>query len=267
MSDRTPIVLTIAGFDPSSGAGVTADVKTAAAHGCFAAACITALTVQSTSGVRSVHPVDATVVKATLEELASDLKIGAVHLGMLGNGKVAEVVAEFLESAKLPLIVVDPIIQASSGAELLDAGGVEVLKQRILPMATVATPNLAEAGILVGKPVGDLEGMKSAAEALCRMRVKNAVVTGGHLDGEAVDVLGMTACGAKFRALEFRGPKLESKSTHGTGCAFSMSVACSLASGFGVEEAVKRAKAYVTAAIKNAYPLGKSTGPVNHLFK
>src|ERR1700677_5154504 len=148
MTDAQAVVLTIAGFDPSSGAGVTADIKTIAAHGCYGVACITAMTVQSTAGVRRVEAVDPALVTETLQELATDIPIAAVHIGMLGSAKVVKAVAEFLgqcSSKKLPNVVLDPILKSSSGADLLDAPGLKLLIERLIPLADVITPNVDEA--------------------------------------------------------------------------------------------------------------------------
>ena len=169
MALKPPVVLTIAGFDPGSGAGITADIKTIAAHGCYGVACITALTVQSTGGVRRVETVDAGLVTETLAELASDVEIAAVHVGMLGSGKVVRAVADFLEQQKLPNIVLDPILKSSSGADLLDAAGARLLTEKLIPLATVLTPNVDEASALTGLPVTDPEQMRAAARKLHEM--------------------------------------------------------------------------------------------------
>jgi hydroxymethylpyrimidine/phosphomethylpyrimidine kinase len=253
-----PIVLCIAGFDPSSGAGVTADVKTAAAHGCFAISCITALTVQSTAGVRRVEPVRAETVSETLAELAADIQIAAVKLGMLGSGSVARAVASFLEQRRPRNIVLDPILRSSSGTELLDSTGAEILRNRLLPLADVVTPNIQEAAALVGLPVTNLKEMKVAADRLREIGVRAMVVTGGHLD-VPVDLLDE---GGKKR--EYPGEKIASNSTHGTGCAFSTALACRLALGVELGEAVGMAKQYVGEAIRSASPIGSGNGPVNH---
>src|SRR5438270_5114684 len=150
MPNNPPVVLTIAGFDPSSGAGATADIKTIAAHGCYGVAALTALTVQSTSGVKRSQAIDSKLLRETLDELKDDSKIAAVHIGMLGTAAVASAVAEFLETAQLPCIVLDPIIRSSSGATLLDGAGVTILADRLLPLASVVTPNAQEAGVLTG---------------------------------------------------------------------------------------------------------------------
>ena len=265
MDETPPVVLTVAGFDPSSGAGVTADLKTIAAHGCYGVACITALTVQSTKGVRRVAPVAGDLIQETMEELAADFKIAAVHIGMLASREIVQVVSDFLTRRQLPNVVLDPVLRSSSGAELLDSAGTRLLAERLLPAAAVTTPNLDEASILAGMAVSNLEQMRAAAEKLHVMGAKAVVITGGHLD-PAIDLLSCVGDGGVMQR-EFSGPHKPSGSTHGTGCAFASALACELATGRLVQEAVPLAKAYVAAAIANAYPLGEGIGPVNHLYR
>jgi hydroxymethylpyrimidine/phosphomethylpyrimidine kinase len=262
---KPPVVLTIAGFDPSSGAGITADIKTIAAHGCYGVACITALTVQSTAGVRRVESLDPGLVTETLAELTADVEIAAVHIGMLGSAKVARAVADFLAAHKMPNIVLDPILKSSSGSDLLDAAGVRSLVEKLIPLATVVTPNIDEASALTGLPVTDPEQMRAAARKLHEMGASAVVVTGGHLE-KAIDLLSFTGARGIEQEL-FKSARLKSNSTHGTGCAFSTAVACHLAMGRGLPEAVLLAKAYVAAAIGNAHPLGRGIGPVHHLYR
>ena len=249
MPETPTVVLTIAGFDPSSGAGVTADIKTIAAHGCYGVACITAMTIQSTAGVRRVEPCDPELVSGTLEELAADVKIGGVHIGMLGSGKVAKAVAEFLSRKKLPNVVLDPILSSSSGAVLLDQDGTKILASELLPLASVITPNVGEA----------------AALRLHEMGAESVVVTGGHLD-KAIDLLSFRSR-RRVEQEVFKSERQRSNSTHGTGCAFATAMACHLALDRGLPEAVLLAKAYVSAAISKGHPLGKGIGPVHHLYR
>lgn len=265
MAQAPPVVLTIAGFDPSSGAGVTADIKTIAAHGCYGVGCITALTVQSTAGVRRVEWVSPEVATDTLRELKADLEILSVHIGMLGSGKVAGAVADFLETAKLPNIVLDPIIKSSSGTDLIDAAGMRVLIERLLPLATVITPNVDEAVALTGLEVTNLEQMRAAATRFHQMGSASVVITGGHLD-KAIDLLSFKAGRGQEQEV-FKSDRLRSNSTHGTGCAFATAMACHLARGRGLPEAVLLAKAYVAAAIASGHPLGRGVGPVHHLYR
>jgi hydroxymethylpyrimidine/phosphomethylpyrimidine kinase len=271
MAEKPPVVLTIAGFDPSSGAGVTADIKTIAAHGCYGVSCITAMTVQSTSGVKRVDAVDAALVTDTLQELVADLEIAAVHIGMLGTGKVARALADFLkpvgsDKSRLPNIVLDPILKSSSGADLLDAAGIRILIERLVPLADVVTPNVDEAAMITGmKRVEEMDEMRAAAAKLHEMGASAVVVTGGHLE-KATDLLSFTT----KRGIEqevFKAERQRSKSTHGTGCAFATAMACHLALDRGLAEATLLAKTYVTAAISNGQPLGKGIGPVHHLYR
>jgi hydroxymethylpyrimidine/phosphomethylpyrimidine kinase len=277
-----PVVLTIAGFDPSSGAGITADLKTIAAHECYGVACISALTVQSTQGVRQVKAVDCSLIAATLDELASDFDIQAVHIGMLATEGVVCTVADFMEKARLPHVVLDPILRSTSGAELLDSAGTRSLIDRLLPLAEVVTPNLDEAALISGVPLAAgaaassdggsmvavavaVECMREAARQIHVLGISNVVVTGGHLD-KAVDLLSFTTA----RGIEqevFKADRHRSASTHGTGCAFASAIACHLAQGRGLPEAVLLSKAYVSAAIANAQPLGRGIGPLHHLYR
>jgi hydroxymethylpyrimidine/phosphomethylpyrimidine kinase len=272
MPEKPPVVLTIAGFDPSSGAGVTADIKTIAAHSCYGVACITAMTVQSTAGVKRVEAADPALVTDTLQELASDLDIAAVHIGMLGSGKVARAVAEFLAGSggsadRIPNIVLDPILRSSSGADLLDPAGTKVLIERLIPLCDVLTPNVDEASVLTGIiKVRDLDEMKAAAGKLHEMGVPAVVVTGGHLD-KAMDLLSFKTERGAVEQEVFKADRQRSNSTHGTGCAFATAMACHLAQNRGLAEATLLAKTYVSAAILNGQPLGKGTGPVNHLYR
>ena len=214
-----PVVLTIAGFDPSSGAGITADIKTIAAHGCYGISCITALTVQSTAGVRQVEPVKPELVSATLTELIADVDVAAVHIGMLASAPIVAVVAEFLECNSLENVVLDPILRSSSGKDLLDAAGRKLLKQKLIPLCTALTPNVDEAAVLTGLPVTEQEQMRAAAHALHKQGAGAVVITGGHLE-KAIDLLSFTT----RRGIEqevFKSDRQKSNSTHGTGCAFA----------------------------------------------
>jgi hydroxymethylpyrimidine/phosphomethylpyrimidine kinase len=265
MAATPPVVLTIAGFDPSSGAGITADIKTIAAHECYGVSCITALTIQSTRGVRRIEALDPTLIAETLQELVLDLAIGAVHVGMLGNARVVEVVADFLSQACLPHVVLDPILKSSSGADLLDRAGTQLLIERLLPLAELVTPNLDEASALTGMAVTNLHQMREAAACLHGLGATNVVVTGGHLE-KAIDLLSFrTDRGTETEV--FKAERQRSNSTHGTGCAFATALACHLAHGRGLPEAVLLSKAYVSAAIANAHPMGQGVGPLHHLYR
>ncbi len=268
-----PVVLSIAGYDPSSGAGVTADVKTAAALGCYAVTCITAITVQSTQGVFEVEAVRPEVVRETLYRLSEDVEIAAVRIGMLGSAEVANVVIKFFRRYPHRNLVVDPVLRSSSGAALLDEGGVEVIRKWLLPLAEVVTPNFGEALVLAGEPPGELPGSWEEALPLARrlsgklhdLGSRGVVMTGGHIV-EANDYLSIRDSGGMSEQI-FPGTRLESGATHGTGCAFATALACGLAHGRTLPQSVKEAKEFVRNAILAAYPVGKGVGPMNHLFR
>ncbi len=268
-----PVVLSIAGFDPSSGAGVTADVKTTAALGCYAVTCVTALTVQSTRGVFGVEPGRPETVFQTLSRLAEDFPIAAVRIGMLGSGEVAEAVGTFLSTAKLPNVVMDPVLRSSSGVRLVDGAGLSVIRTRLLPLCDVITPNIDEAAELAGATAispdeswGDaLPRLRELAAELHRLGCPGVVITGGHLR-EVNDYLSILERDVVAEQV-FAGARLKSQATHGTGCAFATAVACELAKGHKLPRAVALAKEFVRQAIMAAYPVGKGNGPMNHLFR
>jgi hydroxymethylpyrimidine/phosphomethylpyrimidine kinase len=265
---KPPVVWTIAGFDPSSGAGISADLKTASALGCYAAACITALTVQNTLGVRRVEPLSPRTVRETLEALLEDLPPQAVKLGMLATGAIAGAVAGVLEALPQPRcpIVVDPILHSSSGAQLLDADGIRVLRERLLPLATVVTPNRAEAAALTGLASGGLEEAEEAARALRGMGAGAAVVTGGEAAATRCEDVVAFAAGEMEFVETLSASRLSSRATHGTGCAFSTAIACGLARGQSLPAAVTSAKAFVRRAIQRAPGLGGGRGPMGLEF-
>lgn len=260
-SATVPIVLSIAGFDPSSGAGITADIKTCAALSCYGVGAITALTVQNTSGVAQVKVTDVGIFRDTLQCLAEDTRFAAIKVGMLGSAEIVAEVLEFLKGQGSCPVVLDPVLRSSSGTELLSPAGINLLKGRLLPLMNVVTPNMDEAALLTGIPVRSLDDMKKAAERLQEMGAKTVVVTGGHLP-ENIDLLRLES----GEELEISGARVDSRATHGTGCAFSTVVTCELAHGRPMKEAVNSAKEYVRQAIKEAYSVGKGFGPLNHLF-
>lgn len=254
---KLPVVLSIAGHDPSSGAGVTADIKTIAAHGCYGVTCVTALTVQSTRGVNRIDTSECRTITETLEQLMDDLDIAAVKIGMLGSAEVAKSVAAFLKRYPLPFVVLDPVVRSSSGAELISAEGVQVMKDRIIGRACVITPNIDEAAMLTGLNVSSMEEMQAAALRLHEMGARNVIITGGHMDPPN-DLIS----GKDGTTTVLSGCKIPGRSTHGTGCAFSTALACNLALGHNLLNAAKAAKSYVEAALRKAPQIGKGIGPV-----
>ncbi len=267
-----PVALTIAGFDPGSGAGVTADLKTFSAHRVYGVACISALTVQSTQGVRAVEPLSAALVRQTLDCLAEDVGLSGVKIGMLATSGIVSEVVSFLtgESARLDRsrIVLDPVLRSTSGTPLLDANGVHLLRDRLLHCIGWITPNIRELAILIGEDPGGRDQVPATAVRLKEIAGRlgneelNVVVTGGDLSSP--DDFLLTASGEQ---LWFTGEKIATNSTHGTGCAFSSALLCGLISGATATEAVAAAKSYVTEALRSAYPVGKGKGPMNHLYR
>jgi hydroxymethylpyrimidine kinase/phosphomethylpyrimidine kinase len=262
------VVLSIAGFDPSGGAGILADIKTFAALGCFGTSAITSLTSQNTRAVFGAYHQPPEVLRAQIEPVIGDFEIAAVKVGMLPARASIEVVADTIERHQLPNVVVDPVIRSTSGYDLIDDEAAAFLAERLLPLADVTTPNMAEAARLTGMKVENLADMLQAARELheqyqaCapKSSARRAVlITGGHLTDEATDVL--------YDAGEmriFRAPKIETRNTHGTGCTLSAAIAALLAQGYDVVEAVQRAKDYILAALGTAPNIGHGAGPLNH---
>ena len=258
-------VLTIAGFDPSSGAGVSADLKVFAAHRLYGLAAISALTVQSTQGVRRSQGVSPEFLAETLDCLAGDIEISGAKVGMLATSEIVRVVARFLSASGIPRdrIVLDPVIRSSSGRALLEAVGVERLKSELLPLAGWITPNIEELAELAELDVSDRKTAAAAARLLAAgYPGLNIVVTGGHL--EPPDDYFLSPAGEEYW---FEGRRIDTTSTHGTGCTFSSALLAQLVAGATTRDAIARAKRYVESAMEAAYPVGKGRGPLNHLYE
>ncbi len=256
-----PILLTIAGFDPSCGAGTAADLKTFAAHGCYGVAAITSLTVQNTQGVEDVQNTPTATLRAQLEVLAKDSEIAAVKIGMLGNRGNAAVVAEFLDAHKFAHVVHDPVMKSSTGTELLDAAGVKFIATELLKRSSVITPNVPEAEALTGLTIKDIADMEAAARKIVEMGARAVIVKGGHME-RAVDVLFDGA-----EVVQLAGDRPKEETLHGTGCTFAAAIAAQLASGRSLVEAATLAKAYVMKAIETAYATGKGRIPLDHFYR
>ena len=256
-----PVILTIAGFDPSAGAGVAADLKTIAAHHARGIAAITALTVQNTKEVKRVEPVSSKLLSETLDALMEDIHPAAIKIGMLGSVDNVRAVVAFLEKLPDVPVVLDPVLRATSGAAMLSEKAWKELRAHLLGRVTVVTPNIEEAAALAGFPVTNVAEMQHAAAELVAAGAKNAIVTGGHLDKPA-DVL---FDGTTHTVLP--GEKIKSPNTHGTGCAFSTAVAVELAMGRSVMESAVLAKAYVAQAIERGFAVGAGAGQPHHLYR
>ncbi len=259
----TPVALTIAGSDSSGGAGIQADLKTFAALGVYGASVITALTAQNTRGVTAIHPVPADFVTAQLDAVFGDLAVGAVKIGMLGARATIEAIADALKRWSPPYIVLDPVMIATSGERLLAADAVDALRTKLIPAASIITPNLPEAAVLLGEPLASTDAaIESQGRRLLSLGCSFVLIKGGHGHGsESIDYL-MDA----NSTLPLAWPRIATKNTHGTGCSLASAIAAGLAKGEGMETAVRNAKAFVSAAIASAdrFAVGHGHGPVHH---
>ena len=246
-----PVALTIAGSDPGGAAGIQADLKTFHAFGVYGASVVTALTAQDTTAVYAIVDVDPSFVGAQLDAVLGDLPVAAAKTGMLGRAAVVEVVSARLTTHPVPHLVVDPVLIATGGQQLTDPAALELLRRTLLPLATLVTPNLHEAEVLTGRAVTTVAEMREAARALVALGARAALVKGGHLAGDAVDVL---YDGRGFRELD--APRREGRRLHGTGCVLSAAITAGLARGSDLAEAVAEAKRHVTRAIEAA-PAGE----------
>lgn len=256
-----PVALTIAGSDPSGGAGIQADLKTFHQFGVYGEAVITLVTVQNTTGVERVECLSADLVAQQARAVIGDIPPGAAKTGALGNREIIEAVAELAAGCRFPWVV-DPVVLSKHGAALLAPDGIEALKTRLLPRAFLLTPNLAEAGMLAGMEVHDIAGMRAAARKLEALGCQAVLVKGGHLKGDATDILLYQG-----EWLEFTAPRIETRHTHGTGCTYSAAITASLAAGEDLPGAIRKAKEYISAAIRSSPGLGTGSGPVNHHAK
>ncbi len=256
---RVPSALTIAGSDSGGGAGIQADLKTFLALGVHGMSAICALTAQNTKGVSGVHEVPPDFVREQISQVATDFEVAAAKTGMLSGPAIVEAVAGSIKEFAIPNLVVDPVFVSKNQDVLLSQDSIDSLVTRLLPLATVVTPNLEEAALLTGLEISDVAGMREAAKALHALGPAYVLVKGGHLDADATDVL---FDGETF--LEVTTERIDSQNTHGTGCTLSAAIAAYLAKGWSVPDAVKGAKDYVTGAIRYGLEVGKGYGPTNH---
>lgn len=254
-----PIALTIAGSDPSGGAGIQADLKTFHQHGVYGMAVITLLTAQSTRGVTRVHTCEPDLVLEQLDVVLADLTPGAAKTGALGTAAMVRAVAARAQRFAFPLVV-DPVMLSKHGAALIAADAQDAIARELMPVATLFTPNTHEAGALVGRDIRTLADARAAARALVDRGARAVLVKGGHLDGPPVDVLA-TADGA---LVEIAAERIDTPHTHGTGCTYSAAITAQLAAGLGLEDAIRTSKAWLTEALRRAPGLGGGIGPVDH---
>ena len=257
-----PCALSIAGSDSSGGAGIQADIKTMEALGVYAETVITALTAQNTQGVQGVMPVESSFISKQIDSVFSDIQPHAVKIGMIPNADAVHAVARGLRAWEASHVVLDPVMVATTGASLSEDSAVQALKEELIPLAEVVTPNIPEAQALSGVTITAREDMVTAGIVLCKRGARAVLVKGGHLAGCADDVLVMS----EEEVIWFSEKRVKTQNTHGTGCTLSSAIAAYLAKGLSLEEAVERAKRYLTGALIHDLDLGKGFGPVNHMW-
>ncbi len=259
-------VLTIAGSDSGGGAGIQADLKTFAANGCYGMSVITALTAQNTQGVTGIHPVPVEFVEKQIDAVLGDLGADAVKIGMLYSAELIGMVARKLAEYGVERIVLDPVMVAQSGDKLLQDDAVEALKSALVPMATVLTPNIPEAEVLLDMAIVTPDDMNTAAVRLLGLGCRSVLVKGGHLTGPAIDILTQREGG---EVTVLTDERVDTINTHGTGCTLSSAIAAQLARGEAVGDAVRHAKEYLTGAIRSGadYRIGHGHGPVHHFWR
>ncbi|MFW5972515.1 MAG: bifunctional hydroxymethylpyrimidine kinase/phosphomethylpyrimidine kinase [Bacteroidota bacterium] len=257
------IALTIAGSDSGGGAGIQADIKSMQANGVFAASVVTAVTAQNTLAVTDALDLPLSIIESQIDAVFDDLRIDVVKTGMLSSSEIIRLVARKMREREVSTLVVDPVMVSKSGFRLLAADAVDALRDELLPLATVVTPNAFEAGDLTGGTVKTLDDAQQAAREIFEMGPSSVLVKGGHLEGEteAIDVF---FDGAQFHT--FTSPMLDARFTHGTGCTYASAIAARLARGASLTEAISRAKHYVTEAIRNGFVIGSGHGPTHHFY-
>ena len=258
---KLPVALTIAGADSGGGAGIQADLRTFAFLGVHGTSAITAITAQNTRDVTGILELPVELITQQIDAVVDDIGVQAAKTGMLASAEIIAAVADAIERHGIRNLVVDPVMVAKGGARLLRDDAVAALRQRLLPLAAVVTPNLPEAAVLLGRPVKSLEDRRQAARDLVAMGARAAVVKGGHAEGDAVDVF---FAGAEIA--ELRAPRVDTQNTHGSGCVFSAAIAAGLARGLETANAVREAKVFVTRAILSSLEIGHGHGPVNAAF-
>lgn len=254
--------LSIAGSDCSGGAGVQADIKTMTISGVYAMSVITALTAQNTLGVRAISEVTPEFLKEQLDAVFEDIFPDAVKIGMVSSKELIETIAERLKCFKAKNIVVDPVMVATSGSKLIKSQAIDELKKRLFPLADLVTPNIPEAEALTDLKIRSEKDMEKAAKFICEKYGCNVLIKGGHCLLEANDFLYKN----NGNYLWFKGERIKNSNTHGTGCTLSSAIAANLAKGYGLDESVKRAKEYISGALRDMLNLGSGSGPLNHAF-
>jgi len=263
-TSRYPLLLTIAGSDSGGGAGIQADLKTFSALGCYGMSAITALTAQNTTGVRAIHAIPPQMLRDQIDAVIEDIGVDAVKIGMLHAPEIVQVVADAIDRHQLRQVVLDPVMIATSGAVLIENEAVQALVQQLFPRVQLITPNLDEAGFLVGQTLKNEADMEAAADQLLGLGARAVLIKGGHLIGDTVADLFVNSLGQKWW---LRAPRIHSPNTHGTGCTLSSAIAAHLALGDPIEQAIEKSHAYIRQALQAGAHVrtGAGSGPLNHI--
>jgi hydroxymethylpyrimidine/phosphomethylpyrimidine kinase len=263
-TSRYPRLLTIAGSDSGGGAGIQADLKTFSALGCYGMSAITALTAQNTTGVRAIHAIPPQMLRDQIDAVIEDIGVDAVKIGMLHAPEIVQVVADAIDRHQLRQVILDPVMIATSGAVLIENEAVQALVQQLFPRVHLITPNLDEAGFLVGHTLKNESDMESASDQLLGLGARAVLIKGGHLSGDTVADLFVNSQGQKWW---LRAPRIHSPNTHGTGCTLSSAIAAYLALGDPIEQAIEKSHAYIRQALQAGAHVrtGSGSGPLNHI--
>lgn len=254
-------LLTIAGSDCSGGAGIQADLKTFAANGTYGMSVITAITAQNTMGVMDIHNVPINIITAQIDAIFSDIRVDGVKIGMLSNSEIVGCVADAIEKYQPKIVILDPVMVSTSGSTLLDKEAISMLKQRLIPLATVVTPNIPEAEVLTGQKIKNIHDMGEAAQLIGDMGANYVFIKGGHFKNNANDMM------YNGRTMTiFDGTRIDTKNTHGTGCSISSAICANIAKGMDAVMAVGEAKKYVRTGIEHAEDIGHGNGPIHHFY-
>lgn len=252
-------LLTIAGSDSSGGAGIQADLKTFSAHEVFGMSIITAVTAQNTKGVFAIQDISPDIIQKQIEVIFEDIDVDGIKIGMVSQIDTIEAIAKALSQYPIKNVVLDPVMVSKSGFHLLQAKSKDALIKQLLPIATIVTPNLPEAEVITGLKVETIKEMEEAAKIIYQMGPKYILMKGGHLEGDAMDIL---YDGKEFTY--YNVARIHTNNTHGTGCTLSAAIAANLGKGFTAEESVNKAKDYITTAIEKSFSIGQGVGPVHH---
>ena len=269
MKKKYPKVLSIAGSDCSGGAGIQADLKTFTVFGCYGATVLTTLTAQNTTGVQDIFPIDPEFIGKQIDSVLSDIQIDTIKIGMLYDSKIISIVAEKIKQYNFKKVILDPVMVATSGDRLLKEDAIKILKEKLIPLAMILTPNIKEAEILSGINIKTKKNMEESANIIKNLGVHNVLIKGGDFQSKDSNDCLLYKSQKGYKITWFKSERIKTKNIHGTGCTLSSAIACCIAKGYTLENAVSKSKKFLTSALKFAINLdvGFGSGPVDHLYR